>query len=305
MRHAAELLEKWLVIKKEKVKETTWYSYRNNVSRWLHTRIAKVPIQKLKAMEIEQALSSIKGKPHAKKDSYMTLLTALNKAVKWKLISENPMNAVEPVKVEMQELLVWTEKETLRFLETAKKSVYYVMFVVALKTGTRISELLGLQWRNVDLEAREIRIVQGMVELPGGRKKVQSPKTKRSVRKIPIDSKTVQMLQEYKAKREEVALKKGYKDVPWVFWSDRTGQPPARNKPWRALRIYAEKAGLGKSNLHRLRHSHATFLLRKGVHPKIVAERLGHSMLSMTERYSHVLPDSQQEAVKAMEKMEF
>jgi len=87
--------------------------------------------------------------------------------------------------------------------------------------------LLGLQWRNVDLAAKEIHIVHTQAELPGGKRELQSPKTKHSRRKIPLDSRTVELLQEYKEKREKVALKKGYGDVPWVFWSDQTGRPPA------------------------------------------------------------------------------
>jgi len=299
----AELLDKWLEVKKGKVKDTTWYKYQMYVGMWKKTFIADSLLHKLNPLDIEIALSRFNLSPKTISILCVILKTAFKKAVQWKLIPYNPMDAVEPPRIRHKEIQIWSEDEALKFLEVSRGSKYHVLFYLALKTGLRLGELLALEWRNVDLDKGEIYVMQTMVELPTGRC-VQSPKTRRSIRRVPLDNKTLVLLKQHKKKCMETAVKLGIGKVKWVFWREQTQQPPTASAIQIAFHKLIKKAGVPDIKFHSLRHTHATFLLRQGIHMKIVADRLGHETVRMTDLYSHILPDSQQEAVKAMERMD-
>lgn len=299
-----ELLDRWLEIKKDKVEDTSWIKYIQNAKIWKKAGLEFIPLQKLIAIDIERALIRIPGNGKTKDLAYTVLKSTLKKAVQWKLIPHNPMDAVERPRVDKKEQQVLVEDEAARFLQAAKDNRWYALFYLALKTGTRLGELLALEWRHVDLERAEIHIVQTLVTVKG-KKKLHPPKTKRSNRKIILDNATVALLKQHKKQRTEDAVRLGYGKVSWVFWVDKTGYPPTQSTILYHIHRLTKKAKVPDLHPHCLRHTHATFLLRQGVHMKIVAERLGHETLTMTDMYSHVLPDSQQEAVKAMKNLDF
>ncbi|SHJ82393.1 site-specific integrase [Desulfofundulus thermosubterraneus] len=202
---------------------------------------------------------------------------------------------------------VWTEDEAARFLEVAaKRSKHYPLFVLALSTGMRLGELLGLKWEDVDLEAGFLQVKRTLADRSAIKKVIfLPPKSQAARRKIPLDAFTVEVLKRHRKKQIEIHLKKGpeWQGHGLVFCTDR-GRPLYHSEVRSALTRLAHRAKVTPLRFHDIRHTHATFLLRKGIHPKIVAERLGHSSIKITlDTYSHVLPDTQAEAVKAIEGM--
>jgi integrase len=188
------------------------------------------------------------------------------------------------------------ETETATLLELLSGSRRYIPVMLDATTGLRRGEILGLRWSNVDLATSTITVVQSLEQTKEGLR-FKSPKTRRSKRSIALLSITVDALRLYRAKQaeERLALGSAYEDQDLVC-------PRPRGSPWppdmfsTAFAAFVRRSGMRSFRFHDLRHSHASHLLRAGVHPKIVSERLGHSTVTI-DTYSHVLPGIQENAV--------
>jgi integrase len=173
-----------------------------------------------------------------------------------------------------------------RLLKAARGDKLEALNVLGITTGLRSGELLGLRWEDLDLQAGTLQVKRTMFN---GR--VEAPKTLKGRRSIKLTQISIRALQEHQKVGE------------WVFCT-KVGTPVSvhnlHNRSWKPL---LKKLGLPPSTrFHDLRHTCATLLLTRGVHPKIVSEMLGHGSISITlDVYSHVLPNLQSEAVRAME----
>lgn len=152
-----------------------------------------------------------------------------------------------------------------------------------------------------DLERGTASIVQTLHRVRGQGMMFLPPKSAKGRRAIALDEDTVKLLKCHRAAQAESRLRLGevYEDNGLVFAGPlgKPLDPSVLTRTWERL---ARKAGLGPVRLHDLRHFHATMLLRQGVHPKVVQERLGHATISVTlDTYSHVVPGMQQAAAEA------
>jgi integrase len=206
--------------------------------------------------------------------------------VKWQLISLNIAEAVDPPRSTKREIRPLNSEQVKLLLELAKGTNLYALYLLAITTGMRQGELLGLKWEDVNLRTGSLQVRRTIFN-----GQVSAPKTSKGRRSIKLTQLTVGALQGHQRQGE------------WVF-SSGVGTPISchnlHNRMWKPL---LNKAGLPpNTRFHDLRHTCATLLLTKGVHPKIVQEMLGHSTISITlDTYSHVLPNMQKEAVRAME----
>ncbi len=168
-------------------------------------------------------------------------------------------------------------------------------------TGLRRSEVCGLTWPDVDLDGGVISVRHAAVVVDG-RRHVKAPKTPASRRAIELDTGTVQALKEWRTRQLQEPLRAGeaWDGGEWLV-TDELGAPV--HPDWLSTLFIrqAEAAGLRRITIRQLRHSHASALLRAGVHPKVVQERLGHSSIRVTlDVYSAVLPNMQREAVERL-----
>jgi integrase len=164
-------------------------------------------------------------------------------------------------------------------------------------TGMRRSELLGLIWRQVDLEAARLSVVRVAVEL-GALVTYGEPKTPRSRRQVALDSETARVLRAWRRRQaeERLAFGEGWDQGDAVF--TREDGVPIRGA-WvsRRFAALAATAGLPPIRFHDLRHSHATLALAAGIHPRVVADRLGHASVKTTlDTYSYAVPALEEEA---------
>jgi len=227
---------------------------------------------------------------------------AFAQAVKWQLLARNPLSAVEPPRVERQEMRAIDEDQTASLLNLLVESRLRMPVMLAVTTGLRRGEILGLRWSNVDLAAGTITVVESLEQTKGGLR-FKSPKTNRSRRSIALAVITVEALRSHRAKQgeERLALGPAFEDHDLVC-------PRPGGAPWppdtfsTAFAAFVRRSGTGPFRFHDLRHSHATHLLRAGIHPKIVSERLGHSGIGITlDTYSHMLPGIQEDAVRLLD----
>ncbi len=186
---------------------------------------------------------------------------------------------------------VWDASQLKAFLAHVADDRLAGLWILAATSGARRGELLGLRWRDVDLDAGRIHIRQTLA-VTNGQPYISTPKTPRSRRSVSLDSGTVTALKAHRRRQLEEKLAGGpaWVDTGLVFVrEDGSWLHPERGVS-RLFTRHVRDAGLPPLSLHGLRHSYATIALGAGVHPKIVSERLGHSSIAITlDCYSSVL----------------
>ena len=232
-------------------------------------------------------------------------LTGLKEAVKLGLLNRNVADAVSPPSCSRYEWQYFNEFDFNTFLETAKKSPYYVLFYLALFTGMRRSEILALRWRDVDLVLCEAHVSRSLHQLQTGEIVIRSPKSKQGLRTVDLPLSTALLLQEYKdkhtAQRATLGIQLNENDL---IFSDIEGKPLLPNTVTHAWIKLVRRTGLKGVRLHDARHTHASLMLKQGIHPKIVQERLGHASIQMTlDTYSHMAREIQKAAAESFDSL--
>jgi integrase len=227
---------------------------------------------------------------------------ALRRARALRLIATNPLEDTVRPKVERKELQTLEPDEAAKLLATAEGTRLYVPVFIALATGVRRGELLALRWRDVDLPAKTLRVVQSLEQTDAGLR-FKPPKTKRSRRTIALPSSAVELLQRHKIAQLEERLQLGLgRDERGLVFAEITGEPVIPDNFTRKFARLVKRAKIRPITLHGLRHSHITDLLRAGVHPKIASERAGHASVAITlDVYSHAVPGLQEDAAQRID----
>jgi integrase len=199
-----------------------------------------------------------------------------------------------------------SEAEARTFLDAARESGdrFEPLYVLAITTGLRRGELLGLRWDDADLsEARgTLRVGRALVR-EGGRYILGETKTKRGRRRVNLTPRTVTALKAHRKRQleERVRLAGLYEDHGLIFASENGTPLNPENLVKRSFKPLLKRAGLPEIRFHDLRHTCATLLLSRSVHPKMVQELLGHATIAMTlDTYSHYLPSMGDQASGAM-----
>lgn len=236
--------------------------------------------------------------PQTVRHCHVTIHYALETAMKWGIIVRNPADAVTPPPIQPKQMQTWNDEELRRFLEAIKKSPYYALFHLLLASGMRRSEALALRWRDVDLTMCQVYVTRSLQHLEDGTFVFKQPKTAKGRRSVALPPATVLVLRDHYEKQSETVarMKATLKDDDLVFChADGTPlQPGSITHTWGKL---VKRAGVKYIRLHDARHTHASLMLKQGIHPKIVQERLGHASIQITlDTYSHVAPGLQEAA---------
>lgn len=243
--------------------------------------------------------------PKTVRHHHVTLHNALQTAVKWGLILNNPADAATAPRIQRQEIQTWNEDEINKFLNSIKDSEYHPIFYLALFTGMRRSELLALRWSDIDFNYSQIYVSRSLHHLRNGNIVIRQPKTSSSNRTIALSQSALTMLEDHRNKQEGFHLLAGepLSEDSLVF-CHIDGSPLLPDTITHAWIKLVRRSGLKNIRLHDARHSHASLMLKLGIHPKIVQERLGHSSIQVTlDTYSHVAPGLQEAAAKRFDEM--
>jgi integrase len=193
--------------------------------------------------------------------------------------------------------------EARKLVEAARGDKLEALYVLAMHTGMRQGELLALKWEEVDLNEGVIRIRRTLVR-SGGRIALGEPKTKGSRRPVHLTGAAVEALRTHLDWQLEDIERLGdlYRDHGLVFTSEVGTLINPTNLRRRSFAPLLERAGLTRIRFHDLRHTCATLLLSRNVHPKYVQELLGHATVAITlDTYSHVIPGMGNHTARAME----
>jgi integrase len=262
------------------------------------TTLMKLTPQDLQALYAAKVSSGLS--PRTVGHIHRVLHKSLGQAVRSGLVVRNVADAVDPPKVVRAEMRALNADEARRLLAAAEGDPLEALYMLALMTGMRQGELLGLHWGDINLEAGTIQVRRtiGRVRRKGF---VESePKSASGRRQIALAASAVEALRRHWDRQFSERL--GGEAVPGtdsLVFCNGLGRPlEPQNLLYRSFHKLLRRAGLPPMRFHDLRHSAATLLLSMGTHPKVVQELLGHSQISLTlDTYSHVLPGLQGEAV--------
>jgi integrase len=307
----AQFLTDWLEnSQKQSVRPRTYERYEELVRLHIVPVLGRCELQKLSAQHLQTFYAKKAGEELSAttiNHFHNVLHKALDTAVKWNLVARNVCDLVSPPRRKQYEVQPLTLEQVHKLLAVVEGHYMEALFKVALATGLRRGELMGLKWQdiNFDTGVLQVRRILSRVptKMPGKGYVEAEPKTQKSRRSIVIAPFALEALKLHRERQRGVKLKVGsaWQDHDYVFCTSiGTHLNPTRDMLGQ-LKSLLKKAGLPDIRFHDLRHSAATLLLSVGVHPKVVQEILGHSQIGITlDVYSHVLPGMQQDAINRL-----
>lgn len=286
-------------------KRTTYIKYEMHVRLYLVPLLGTRRLESLTTANVRRMLSEVTKQSSAAtaKESHRVLRTALAAACREELISRNVVQLVPAPRVEPRALRPWSLDDTLTFLEAARTDPLYAAFVLAVALGLRRGEILGLQWKDVNLDRRTLTV---RTTLNRGGKELYLDTTKnRRARVIPIPLMCVAplRLQRLRQADRRAAAGADWHESDHVF-TTRSGRPIEPRNLYRSFLRIASSAGLPQIRLHDTRHGCASLLFAAGVAPRTVMEILGHSQIAVTMNvYTHVSDGDRREAMGHMDRL--
>ena len=300
----AELLQHWMEgYCKTNCCQRTQDGYDTEIRCHLVPKLGHIPISELQTRTIQAFYGKL-----CETLAHRTVLhihRVLSQSLKWAVrqgyIGRNPAEMADPPVPRNRAMNTLSPAEVRALLEHARGDLYYPVYYFAISTGLRRNEILGLRWRDVDLELLSIS-VNRVLYLRKKKVEFKEPKTEHSRRRVAMTPKLACFLREYKQRQEQLFLEQGLilspDNLVFCHPGGRHFNPSTLSH---AFLMHVRALGLNL-RFHDLRHSYASLMLREGVHPKIVSEALGHSTIAITlDIYSHVTPGLQAAAAKSLD----
>lgn len=311
-----EYLLRWFDTHKESLSPTTSRRYEGIINDHLILGLGNILLAKLEPLQIQEFIKNEleNGRKDNKKtkgtglstssvnQSIRILHRALAQAVEWQLLNRNPVDSVKKPKPMKKDMYILQEKDITKLLNDIKECYLYLPVYLAIYSGMRLGEILGLTWKDVDLERGLIHVRQASCQVKVGEPQFKTPKTAKSKRSINISQTVIKALKIHKKEQAEWKLKVG---EAWQEYNLvcclQDGSPINPPNLSSYFKRTATRLGMPVT-FHGLRHTHASLLLKAGVPAKVVSERLGHSSITVTmDIYSHIMPGMQQEAADKLE----
>lgn len=291
----AEFLQSYLRWVKDNRAANTHESYRMALEKWIIPEIGRVELQQLTAIHVQFALEKIpKKQSRTRENAFTVLRTALNSAVRQRLIDVSPCSQMQAPRHRSEKVDPFTVSEMQSILEEVKLDRLQALYVLAFSTGLRFGELAGLQWSDIDFRTQQVSIRRQVTHCRG---KLQEcpPKTETSVRTIRLADEVCEALEG----RRRTSVAEGFAAEPWVFLGQRgrwLSGSNFRQKQWLPLLSHLE---IPAHRFHDARHTFATIALAAGVEVHVVSRILGHSKPSVTlDIYAHLMDFHQESAIE-------
>jgi len=301
-------LSGWLAHAKGRIRARTYQGYEGLIRLYALPFLGELPLKDVHPLHLQSLYASLMNdrvppiSAGTVLNLHLVLTQAFGQAVGWGLLDRSPVAGAQPPRPRRPEPAVVDTELTTRILAAARGQAIELPAAIAIATGMRRGEILGLRWGDLD-EDFSVAHVRRTLQSTASGPVFEDPKTRRSRRAVALP----RFLHPYLANQREdqarrrAELGKRWKETDLVVDSGDGGavSPVNFSSAWpRFLR----RSGLPHVRFHDLRHGHATLMLIQGVHPKVVSERLGHSSIGITlDTYSHVLPGMQAEAAQAFD----
>lgn len=304
----SQFLDAWLAdVAKPSVRPSTFDSYAGHVRLHLkptlgYHQLAKLTPQHVQAMMNAQSAAGLA--PKTVQNCRAVLRRALGQAMKWGLVSRNVATLAEPPRSMKAAVTPLTAAQARAFIAATAADRLGPLFHVAIASGLRQGELLGLRWRDVDLLEGTINVRHAMQRIDGALTFVE-PKTALSRRTVTLPSSAVAALRTQRVRQNETRLLAGDRWQDWgLVFASTIGTPLNPSNVIHRLHTLLAAAGLPRQRFHDLRHCAASLLLAGGVAPRTIMGILGHSQISLTmNTYAHLSPALEHDAARALDAM--
>ncbi len=320
----AEFCTMYLDIKRDVLAPRTWHDYNKTINNLIIPLLGHMKMSDIKPSHIQQFVHYLQGNVKLKKDGSadnespklsnatikrkLTILQSIfRQAVKLDIISSNPANAEKLTipkiltpnieifsKQEVSEMLSHLENEPLQF---------QVLIHLAIMTGCRCGELVGLKFSDIDYNTNKIIIERSAYKIAGEPTAIKPPKDY-EIRTVTVSNYCIDLIKLLKIEKTEQAIKFNDKwhNENWLFTQDN-GEIMNPQTPTKQFSKFLKKYGLKHHKFHSLRHTSATLLLYGGVNIKQVQQRLGHGDISTTNKYLHCIAEADEEAANVLQNM--
>ncbi|WP_026593437.1 site-specific integrase [Bacillus sp. UNC437CL72CviS29] len=303
-------MNQWFEERKFSIQESTYemnFGYYKNI---IQPRLGYLDLQQMTPILLQNFVNTLVSEKRYSNYTvhlvFRIVSASLKKAKTFKLIKENPTIGITLPKLPKKEIKVWTVEEVNFFLQESKKlnslTRHFIAFSIALQTGMRQGEILGLRWQDIDFENGIIYVRQTVTRTA----KIKiGAKNASSIRSIHVPPNLIDELKERKHRIELERLLAGakYQDFDLVVCTQE-GKPVLPRNLRITFHHLSDKLGLPSIRFHNLRHTHATILIQRNVNVKLIADRLGHTDIQTTlNTYIHVIPDIQKSVAEELAKV--
>jgi integrase len=302
----ADHLNQWLDgYVKTNCSQRTLDGYLSIIERHLIPALGHIQLKNLHPQEIQayygKACERLSARTVAK--HHRLLSQVLKYAVRQGYLGRNPCGLVYPPSWKARQMRTLTPSEVAVLLDMLKDNAIYPVTYTAVSTGLRQAELLGLRWRDIDLDMLSISVSRVLYKRRGVCE-IKEPKTAHSRRRVSMTPKLAAFLREYKAERESLYWQLGQPLSldSLVFGNlEKPLDPSILSHEFARI---ARLAGLEGVRFHDLRHTFASLMLLRGAKPKIISEALGHASVAFTmDTYSHIIEGMQEDAMALLDEV--
>lgn len=300
----SQLLDKWMELFVEtQLEVTTQMNYKHQLDRYIRPSLGHLQLNKITSMTIVQFLHEMKSIRYPDKPAgsetkiyiYRMLMSIFRKANEWYALDNNPMDKVaKPKNEKAPGVNVYDEQEAnevFRLLQN-EPIQFRALISLAFTSGMRKAELLGLEWKHIKFDRAVIEVRQSIPAYKDNMPVIKSPKNKGSVRTISIPPSIILELQEYQKEWFKLRTKNidiWRTDHEFLFCANdgMPYYPKTLGEQWRS---FVRRNKLRHLRMHDIRHTSVTILINRGIHAKIISERIGHSKIGTTmDVYGHVI----------------
>lgn len=289
-----------------KLSPTTYESYRRNLDNYILEELGHIKLEDLQPMHLQSFYTKCSKKGLSNKTIlyfHRIIHCALKQGMKWQFITRNVADCVDTPKPKKYKAMFLDDNQVADLINAITHTDLYIPVMIAIATGMRRGEILGLIWNNVDLENGIIKVTQALYPTKDGLT-ILPPKTENSIRNISISLTLINILKDYKNKQDKIKERLGenYIDNNLVCCTieGKAINPTTFNHKFHKLLEYNN---LPLIRFHDLRHSHASLLLKENVPAKVISERLGHSNVNITlNLYSHIYQETNMEVANTFDK---
>lgn len=278
---------------KFQVATMTYYNQKHMADKFIIPKFGQVPMNKITPQQIESYFAElVRDNVHRGtiRNISLVLRKAFRQAQKWNVIHTNPMQFAKTPKYKAQTMKVWNRDQVKAFLAMDFDPTYHAIYHLALNSGMRCGEMLGIHRSDIDFEAGTVTIRRSIKYTLGEGLHEKDPKNANSMRTIDLPASTLEVL--------DKLIKNS---IPSNYVFHTFGEPLYPSEVSRRFQADVKRSKLPQIRFHDMRHTHATLLLQLGVNPKVVAERLGHaSIKTLLDTYTHVLPSMQKDVANRL-----
>jgi len=303
-----EYMTSWLNSRKASLRETTWTHYEQVTRYYITPFLGHIKITELKPDQIQSLYNRLLAQgvgTYTVIKIHTVLHSALSYAVKTGAIRQNPASSTLPPKEPVKEMKIYIESQISQMLVAAKGNRLEALYHLAVATGMRQMELLGLKWADLDWINQNIK-VERQLERPDGKGiRFAPPKTKFGKRILALGTKTTEVIRDHYEHQHIERLTAGKKWTEHgLIFTNRLGGPIHPRNLLRDFKDLLKDAGLPEIRFHDLRHTSASLMLNRGIPLIVASRRLGHARPSITlDVYGHLIPAMQIEAAELIDEL--